>query len=136
MADSKLSALTPATSVNLGDYLLLVQGGNSLKVDVLTLFGGASETLISSGAISLLMKSSKIKALTAGATYTLAAGVHGQEKTIVCNAVDVTTPTATLNITSGAGVASVVFNAIGDTVTLRNVDGLWYVVGSNGVTIA
>jgi hypothetical protein len=79
---------------------------------------------------------SKIKCLTAGVAYTLAAGTHGMEKYIVCETADVTTPTATLTITSGKGVATVAFNAIGDTVRLKNIDGFWYVVGYNSVTIA
>jgi len=39
MADSKLSELTPATSVGASDSTYLVQSNVSKKVDIATLFG-------------------------------------------------------------------------------------------------
>ena len=145
MADLKVSALVSASIVNSVDYLMLVQGGTSLKVDVSTLALNMpsrinvvepSEVLAVSGVVATNKLVSKIKALTTPAAYTLAIGTHGMEKYIVCNAVEVTTPTAVLTITGGAGVSTVSFNAIGDSVHLKNIDALWYVVGSNSVVVA
>jgi len=127
------------------DLLLLIQGGNSLKVDLSTFLLNlpvrtnileASETLITSGVVATNLLVSKVKALTAGAAYTLAAGTHGMEKQIVCHTVEVTTPTAVITISSGAGFSTVTFNAQGDSVHLKNVDGLWYILGSNSAVIA
>ncbi len=144
MADTKVSALTPASIVNLADALLLVQGGNSLKIDIETLLLNlpsrtivkeASEALLVSGAVATNKLTTKIKSLTAGAVYTLAAGTHGMEKVIVCDTAEAT-PTATLVVTSGAGFSTVNFANVGGSVSLKNIDGVWYIVGSNGVVIA
>jgi len=138
MADSTVSALNPATALNLTDYLLLTQAGNSLKIDVETLalkmpsriiINEASENLTVAGAVATNKLTTKISA--AGA-FTLAAGTHGMEKTIVCTGVFA----STLTITAGSGVSTVTFNAAGDSVKLQNIDNLWYVVGSNSVVIA
>lgn len=145
MADTKVSALVAASVVNSTDYLLLVQNGNSIKLDIETLATKmpvrlnvieASESLIIAGALATNKVYSKIKALTAGVAYTLAAGTHGMEKYIVCDSADVTTPTAVLTITSGSGISTATFNAVGDSLHLKNIDGSWYVVGSNSVSIA
>ena len=144
MADAKVSSLVSATTLNLTDSMLLVQAGSSLKVDIETLalkmpsriiINEASEALIVSGAVATNKRVTKIKCLTAGAAYTLAAGTHGMEKIVVCDVADVTTPTATLTITSGIGITTATFNAVGDTIKLQNIDGSWFVVGSNSVTI-
>lgn len=145
MADQKVSALVAASVVNSTDYLLLVQSGNSIKLDIETLATKmpvrlnvieASETIIAAGALATNKVYSNIKALTAGVAYTLATGTHGMEKYIVCNVADVTTPTAVLTITSGVGISTATFNAAGDTLHLKNIDGYWYVVGSNSIVIA
>jgi len=144
MADSKVSSLVPATVLGAGDYLLLVQGGNSIKLDIQTLFGKipvrpvvleASETILS-GVLATNLLTSKIRAITAGVAYTLAAGTHGMEKVIVCSVADVTTPSAVLTVSSPAGYSTITFNAVGDSVHLKNIDGLWYVVGTNSVVLA
>lgn len=141
MADTKVSALTAATTLNLTDYFLLVQGGSSLKVSAETIalkmpsriiINEASE-LVTSGAVATNKLTTKLS-VTGTAAYTLAVGTHGMEKHIVCSAVS-GTPVGTITVTSGAGVTSIVFNAVGDSVNLKNIDGLWYVIGSNSVSI-
>jgi hypothetical protein len=142
--DAKVSSLTSAATLNSGDYLLLVQAGNSLKVDLQTFFTHIPvKTVITeasespaSGAISTSLKVSKIAIAATPIAYTLAAGTHGMTKTIVCSSTSGTSPTSVITVTSGAGVSTISFNAVGDSVTLSNVDGLWYVTGSNSVTIA
>lgn len=146
MADIKVkvSALTTATTLNGGDFLMIVQAGSSLKVDLNTLAQKlpsrvvvleASEA-VATGALATNKLVSKITVTTVAAAYTLAAGTHGMEKQIVCSALSGATPTAVVTVTGGAGVASLSFNAIGDTIYLKNVDGLWYVMGSNSVAIS
>ena len=141
MADTKVSALTSASVVNSADYLMLVQSGNSLKVDIATLAAKmpvrvsvieASETLTTAGVVATNILVTKI-ALGSALAYTLAAGTHGMEKQIFVSS---GTGTAVLTVTSGLGVATVTFNLIGDTVNLKNIDGSWYVLGSNSVVIA
>jgi hypothetical protein len=145
MPDLKVSSLNPATSLGSSDLLMLLQNGNSLKIDITTFLQKlpvstkvleATETLTVPSVMSATVLVSKIYAKTAGVIYTLAAGSHGTEKIIVCSQADSTTPTATLNVASGAGVSTVTFNALGDSVRLKNVDGLWYVIGSNSVTVS
>ena len=144
MADQKVSALTSAATLNSGDYLLLVQAGNSLKIDLQTFFQNlpvanrikeASESP-ASGALSTAVSVSKIAIAATPIAYTLAAGTHGMQKTIVCSSTSGSTPTSVVTVTSGSGVSTVSFNAVGDSVVLRNIDGSWYVIGSNSVTIA
>lgn len=142
MADTKVSALTPATTVNAADYLMLVQGGSSVKVSVETLIQKlptrtivleASEA-VASGAIATNILITKVTATNAGAAYTLAAGTHGMEKVIICQAADATTPSAVITVTGGStGLSTITFNAIGDSVHLKNIDNLWYVAGSNSI---
>jgi len=143
MADTKISALVSASTVNVADLLLLVQGGSSLKLgmDVLCLnmpsrinVKEASESLAVAGAIATNKLVTKIT-LGAAIAYTLAAGTHGAEKQIVANA-GTGALTASIAVTSGIGVVTVAFAAIGHSVYLKNIDGFWYVMGSNKVTIS
>ena len=91
MADTKVSALVPATTLNTSDYLLLVQGGNSLKIDIQTLLSHlpskmavleASESP-TSGVLSSGLLVSKLAASAPIAAYTLPVGSHGMEKQMV-----------------------------------------------------
>jgi len=141
MADTKVSALVSAAVVNIADYFLLVQAGSSLKlpVDVFCLnmpsrikIIEASEALVAAGAIATNKLVTKLT-LGAAIAYTLAAGTHGMEKQIVASA---STGTANVTVTSGTGVTTIAFNAVGDSVHLKNIDGSWYVLGSNSVTIS
>lgn len=138
MADSKISALSPATTVTAGDFLLLIQGGNSIKIDIDTLLKNlpirplvleASENLTVPGAVATNKLTTK---LSANGSFTLAAGTHGMEKEIVCSGAF----TPVLTVTSGSGFSTITFNGAGDSVKLKNIDGLWYVIGSNSVVIA
>lgn len=145
MADLKLSELTSVPDVLASNILLTTSGTTSYKMSLEQLALNmpvrvnvveATETLTVSGVIATNTLVTKIKALTSGAAYTLAAGTHGMEKIIVCNSADVTTPTATVTVTNSAGFTTIEFNAIGDSVHLKNIDGTWFSVGSNSVTLA
>jgi hypothetical protein len=141
-ADSKVSALTPATSVSSSDYVLLVQGGNSKKIDMQTLFQNipvkskileASEAPLS-GAVSTLLLTSKIKLNSTATAYTLGAGTHGMEKELV---VDSGTGTAVVTVTSGkTGLNTITFTSLLSSAKLKNIDGVWYIVSVYTASIA
>jgi len=144
MADTKVSQLTPASTLNLTDLLMLVQGGASLKADIETIslnlpsrliVKELSESLVS-GAIATNILSSRVHSTTASAAYTLAAGTHGMEKEIVCESAEVTTPSAVVTVTGGLGVNTITFSVVGQSVKLKNINDSWYVMSSNGAVIA
>lgn len=139
MADTKVSALTAATTLNLSDYFLLVQGGSSLKVSAETIalkmpsriIVNESAETITTGAIATNKLTTKIAIADPAAAYTLAAGTHGMEKVIVCNATSGAAPSATVTVTSGSGFSTITFDSIGDIAYLKNIDGLWYKTAEN-----
>jgi len=144
MADTKVSQLTPASTLNLTDLLMLVQGGASLKADIETIslnlpsrliVKELSESLVS-GAIATNILSSRVHSTTASAAYTLAAGTHGMEKEIVCESAEVTTPSAVVTVTGGLGVNTITLSVVGQSVKLKNINDSWYVMSSNGAVIA
>lgn len=139
MADTKVSALTAATSLNAADYLMLVQSGTSLKISIDNLallmptrviINEASESL-TTGAIATNKLYTKITANTS--SFTLAAGTHGMMKEIVCDTV--TAGTATITVTSGYGFSTLVFDEVGESIKLKNINGNWFIVGNNNVLI-
>lgn len=147
MTDKRISELNSASLVNSGDFLVMVQGTETLKVDVETflskapvpVLNQASPEVVVSGALSKTVDTSLISVPSAAnVAYTLAAPVtadKGIEKTIIATAVT-DTYTAELTVTNGVGFTTVTFNSAGDTVRLKVIDTEWYIVGSNGVVIA
>lgn len=142
MADKKISQLTAATTVNSGDLVPMVQSGQTLKIDISTLFKNipvrpivleAAEAPVS-GALSTVILTSKVTPSGAPTTYTLATGTHGLEKEIVCETF--TSGSAAVNVTNGAGFATLTFNAVGDAVKLKNIGGNWYIMGNNSVVVS
>lgn len=144
MADSKVTAMQPATEANSADVLYLVKPNTSPydhKITIANLFGGipvpvvleekfalggTPQTLSSAGAISIVTNVTKITSPDANGTLTIADGVDGQIKTIimVSNAGN-----HTLSITSNIGHSSVAFNSAGDTATLMFQGTSWYFIG-------
>jgi len=141
---AKVSQLTPASTLNLTDLLLLTQAGESIKIDIETMLLNLPSRLIvketaesvATGVIATNILSTLIQSKTAPAAYTLASGLHGMEKEIVCSAAEATTPTAVVTVTNGAGFTTITFSAVGQSAKLKNVSGNWYIIGSNGVVIA
>ena len=144
MADTKVSALASTSTVNAGDYLMMVQAGSSVKIDIQTLARNlptnvsileTPETPVS-GTISTALVYSKLTSAAPNAAYTLAAGTHGMEKIIVCSTVNNAvsaltvatwaTPTATFT----TGTTPHGFLA-GDTVTIAGMTPSGY----NGVYV-
>jgi len=139
MADLKLSELSAASSLNDVDTFLLTQAGTSKSISsanlskfLSTKIANEATDVVSSGALSLSVTTSALSATTVQNVYTLAAGTHGKSKFLICTTTDVTTPSAIVNVTSGS-MSSITFNNIGDSITLINVDGIWYPTGPTGI---
>jgi len=144
MADSKVTAMTAATSVLGTDVLYLVKPATSPydhKVTVANLFGGIAvpvvlqddlilggtvQTLTSAGAISIATLVTKITSPSGAGTLTIADGVDGQIKVIIMVS---NNANHALTINSNIGHTSIVFNSIGDTANLIFLAGNWYFLG-------
>ncbi len=96
-------------------------------------FGGATQALSGAGAVNLTTLITKVTSTGANA-LTLADGVDGQVKMIV---MVVDGGDATLTPTTKTGFSTIVFNDIGDGVTLvfTTTTG-WILVGNNGATVS
>ena len=145
MADSKVTAMQPATEVSSADVLYLVKPNTSPydhKITIANLFGGIpvpvvlEDKLVLSGtpqtisaagsAISITTNVTKITSPDNSGTITIADGVDGQIKTIIMVS---NTGNHTLSITSNIGHSSIAFNSAGDTATLMFMGTVWYFIG-------
>lgn len=141
MADSKVSALTAATSVGGSDTFYLVQSNTSKKVTAATLFanagnvtlqgniniGGTPQTLASPGIISLTTPITQLTVDATGGALQLPQGTNGQMKYVVLTTAS--GGTYTINNANVAGRGNVRFDSVGDTATLLYTNSKWYVVG-------
>lgn len=141
MADSKVSALTSATSVGGSDYLYLVQSSTSKKVSAATLFanagnvtlqgniniGGTPQTLAAPGIISLTTPITHLLVDATNGVLQLPLGTSGQKKYVVLTASS--GGSYTINNANVAGSGNVKFDSVGDTATLLFTNSKWYVVG-------
>lgn len=134
MTDTKVSALTAATTLNGADYLLLVQGSNSLKIDINTLAAKfptrislqeTPEAKTTAGALSTALQTTKVKLLHPSAAYTLGAGTHGMEKAIVCDSIETSSPKTITTATWSGGTATITVTSHGysngDSITIAGV---------------
>jgi len=144
MADSKVTAMNPATEANSADVIYLVKPNTSPydhKITIANLFGGipvpvvledklvlggTPQTLSSRGAISITSSVTKITSPDANGELTIADGIQGQIKTIIMVS---NSGSRTLSITNNIGHSSIVFNGAGDTATLMFQGTLWYFIG-------
>ena len=144
MADSKVTAMNPATEVASADVIYLVKPNTSPydhKITIANLFGGipvpvvledklvlggTPQTLSSGGAISITSSVTRITSPDASGTLTIVDGVDGQIKTIIMQS---NSANHTLSITSNIGHSSIVFNGAGDTATLMFQGTVWYFIG-------
>jgi hypothetical protein len=144
MADSKVTAMNPATSVSATDVLYLVKPSTSpydhkvsvtnlfaaipvpVKLDNTLTFGGTIQTLSSAGAISVTSLITRINSPSGAGTLTIADGVEGQIKVIVMVS---NSASHALTISSNIGHSSIVFNSANDTATLMFLAGNWYFLG-------
>lgn len=144
MADSKVTAMTTATSVSPTDVLYLVKPSTSPydhKVTVANLFGGIPvpvvladdlilggtvQTLTSAGAISVSTLVTTITSPDGPGILSIPDGVNGQIKVIVMLS---NNASHALTINSNIGHSSIVFNSAGDTANLIFLSGNWYFLG-------
>lgn len=140
MADTKVSELTPATSVGGSDILYLVQNNTSKRVTAATLFANAGnvtlkgninldtgvQLLASAGVIDLTKQITHLSSDASGGTLVLHPGTGSQVKIIVMTSTAGGTYTIRGNV---ANNANVVFSAVGNTATLLYTNNMWYMVG-------
>lgn len=139
MADKKISQLSPALSAASADLLVLAQGGDNKKLTVKNLFGnintpiGITQTpeTITGGAVGLTTAITTVTTITE-ANLTLDNGYHGQMKTIVMTDWN---GNATLIPDAPGGYEKIIFNSVGDTVTLIFLNSAWFVYAARGVQI-
>jgi len=98
-------------------------------------FNNSQEDLAASAAISLATTVSYFTT-DAAETATLADGAEGQIKTLI--AIDVSAGNMVVTVASPGwtGAGTITFNAAGDACTLQFVQGAWYCIGNNSVTLA
>jgi hypothetical protein len=140
MADAKLSELTAATSAAATDVLYSVQGSNSKKMTVATLFADVAtpvkfsdtisiadtNTMSSSGEIIVTTNITYISNPDSSGTYTLAAAVDGQVKIVIMTA---NTGGHTCTIQAENIENDISFTAAGHTATLLYTNSKWYFIG-------
>ena len=144
MADSKVTAMQPASEIASGDWLYLVKPNTSPydhKLSIANLFGGIPvpvtlektltlggnpQTLSSAGIIDITSSVTKITSPDNNGTLTIADGVDGQIKTIIMMS---NTGNKILSITSNIGHSSIVFSQAGHTATLMFMGTSWYFIG-------
>ena len=147
MADKKISQLGTLSAPTGADIVPINNSGETKSVSLTTLFGkiptdlgysgiikhnGTPQTIGASGAVDLTSEITYVDNQSGGVlALTLANGVHGQLKTLVCiGAVSNSTVTPT-----NAGFTSFTFTAVNQTVTLRYLTNKWYIISSYGTTI-
>jgi len=149
MADSKVSALTAATSVGGSDQLYLVQSSTSKSVTANVVFsnisnptlsgniniGGSLDTITSPGTIA---NNIPVTLLTIGGTdgqLSIHNGkANGQIKVILT--VAAAGGTYYINRSNVAGNANVQFDTIGDTATLMYHGEDWHMIGGTANVLA
>lgn len=142
MADSKVSELTAATSVNSADVLYLIQSSTDKKVSMSTLLANLPATLTKfSGLVALSLNSAQsiigsgtINSTTFMTTISNAAGSYaltvadgtyvGQLKLVMCTAAS-----GTSSITGGLKGCTAAFTETGHTLLLVWYDNDWWPIG-------
>jgi hypothetical protein len=142
MADSKVSDLTAATSVNTADVLYLIQSNTDKKISMSTLLANLPATLtkfsglialslnnpqniVGSGAVNATTFLTTISNTTGVYSLTIADGTHiGQLKLIMCTAA-----AGTSSITTGVKGCTVGFTRAGHTLLLVWYDNDWWPIG-------
>lgn len=141
MADSKVSALTAATSTGGSDLLYIVQSNTSKKITVANFLANASnitlsgtinigstpQSLGSPGIVSLNVPITHLSSDALGGTIHMPQGTTGQIKYLTL--VSTAGGSYLINAANMAGNANVVFDAVGDAAQLLFTNNKWYVIG-------
>lgn len=140
MADTRVSELAAATTVNGGDLLYVVQTNTSKKATVSTLFANAGnvtlkgnvnldtniQTLASPGIIDLTKQITHLVADASGGDLVIYPGTSSQLKVVVMTSTAGGTYYIKGNIANNANVT---FNNVGDTATMLYTNSKWYLIG-------
>jgi len=100
------------------------------------LWNQSAQSLSGAGAVNVTTQVTHFTSTGTGDALTLADGTDGQVKTIVYIAEGAGSDTGILTPTSFGSGSTVTFTSVGDTATLLFTNSNWYVIGSNGVTVA
>jgi hypothetical protein len=140
MADAKLSELTAVTAAAGTDVFYTVQGSDSKKMTVATLFANVAtpvsfsdkisitdtNTQTGAGAISVETNITFLSNFDTGGNCTLAAGVEGQLKLVIMIA---NTGSHTVTLQDSTIENDISFDAAGETATLLYTNSKWYFIG-------
>ena len=142
MADSKVSELTAATSVNSADVLYLVQSSTDKKLSMSTLLAnlpntltqfsglialglGSPQTLTNAGAINATTTLTTISNEAGAFALTIADGSYvGQLKLVVC-----TSAAGTSTISNNVKAGTIAFSEPGHTALLMWYNSDWWMIG-------
>ena len=140
MADAKLSELTAATSAAASDVFYAVQGSNSTKMSVATLFADVptpasfsdsialtgANTMTAAGEIITTTNITYLSNPDADGNYVIGDGVDGQIKIVIM----ISNNNARTCTLQGSTMArDVAFDAAGETATLLYTNSKWYFIG-------
>lgn len=140
MADAKLSELTAATSAAATDVFYTVQGSDSKKMAVSTLFADVAtpvsfsdkiaitdtNTMTAAGEIITTTNITYINNPDADGNYTLGDGVDGQLKIVIMTS---NTGSRTCTLQGSTIARDVAFDAAGESATLLYTNSKWYFIG-------
>ena len=145
MADSKVSELTAATTVNSADLLYLIQSSTDKKISISTLLANLPNSLLKVGGLfafnlnspQSITNAGTINATTFMTVISNTAGVYalnlddgtyvGQLKLVMCTAA-----AGTSSITSNIkGITSVAFTEPGHTILLVWYTNDWWIIGGS-----
>ena len=149
MADSKVSALTPATTVHSADLLYLIQNSTDKKLSIANLFaaipvlvqmnkkiafGGTAQVITTPGStVSLDVPITKLNPTdSSGSIIMPVSDIEGQMKLLVMTGND---GDNTLSITANIPYTSVSFANVGDTAFMMCLGSLWYFLGGTATVV-
>ena len=137
---STLSSSTTIPCVDSGDTFKATIGEIAASIDTVktseTKHPASGTVAISLPANDGTLAVTKIR-VQAGVAYTLAAGTHGMKKVIVADELIAGgSPSSTVTISGAISTSTdtITFTAVGQTATLSNIDGSWYVLNLVGAT--
>ena len=140
--DTRISGVSDANLVFVDASTSRIGIGTNTPIDKLDVEGGLNIQGVQSnesfnvqtvaGTISIITDTTIVNTIS-NITVTLPSSARqGQTKTVLTNS----TGTVTLNGTNLRGFSSIVFDAIGESAVLKYVDGGWYILSTNGATVA
>lgn len=142
MADTKISQLPVATTVNESDNFVVSRGGSNVRIPVSTLFKNIPtfigntqtiEQITTSGQIDVSKYISEIVTTNVLITLTLPAGISGQEKIIIFR--NKGTANVVITPNNGIGFTTISLTETGHSVTLKYINNAWVIMSQYGITL-